>query len=290
MLRSMTGFGTASRRDDGMSCLVEIRSVNNRYLKPHVRLPDQLQGLEADIDAALSRRLTRGSVTVTVKYSDTSATAAATINTDALAAYMEQLGSIGASPIDPGNLLSLPGIVVSDTGIDLMERIGPVVMELVAEACDGVLAMRTREGAAVQEDIEQHLNRIEEHLGNVEARAPHIVDEYQKRLHQRMTALLSDVGKSVRDDDLLREVAVFAERADIAEEIARLKGHLQQFRDLLGDADGEPMGRTLDFLSQEMLREANTIASKCLDGEVSRRVVEIKGSIDRVKEQVQNVE
>lgn len=290
MLRSMTGFGTASRRDDGMSCLVEIRSVNNRYLKPHVRLPDQLQGLEADIDAALSRRLTRGSVTVTVKYSDTSATAAATINTDALAAYMEQLRSIDASPIDPGNLLSLPGIVVSDTGIDLMERIGPVVMELVAEACDGVLAMRTREGAAVQEDIEQHLNRIEEHLGNVEARAPHIVDEYQKRLHQRMTALLSDVGKSVRDDDLLREVAVFAERADIAEEIARLKGHLQQFRDLLGAADGEPMGRTLDFLSQEMLREANTIASKCLDGEVSRRVVEIKGSIDRVKEQVQNVE
>jgi uncharacterized protein (TIGR00255 family) len=286
----MTGFGTASRRDDGMSCLVEIRSVNNRYLKPHVRLPDQLQGLEADIDAALSRRLTRGSVTVTVKYSDTSATAAATINTDALAAYMEQLRSIDASPIDPGNLLSLPGIVVSDTGIDLMERIGPVVMELVAEACDGVLAMRTREGAAVQEDIEQHLNRIEEHLGNVEARAPHIVDEYQKRLHQRMTALLSDVGKSVRDDDLLREVAVFAERADIAEEIARLKGHLQQFRDLLGAADGEPMGRTLDFLSQEMLREANTIASKCLDGEVSRRVVEIKGSIDRVKEQVQNVE
>jgi len=286
----MTGFGTASRRDDGMSCLVEIRSVNNRYLKPHVRLPDQLQGLEADIDAALSRRLTRGSVTVTVKYSDTSATAAATINMDALAAYMEQLGSIDALPIDPGNLLSLPGIVVSDTGIDLMERIGPVVMELVAEACDGVLAMRTREGAAVQEDIEQHLNRIEEHLGNVEARAPHIVDEYQKRLHQRMTALLSDVGKSVRDDDLLREVAVFAERADIAEEIARLKGHLQQFRDLLGDADGEPMGRTLDFLSQEMLREANTIASKCLDGEVSRRVVEIKGSIDRVKEQVQNVE
>ncbi len=290
MLRSMTGFGTASRRDDGMSCLVEIRSVNNRYLKPHVRLPDQLQGLEADIDAALSRRLTRGSVTVTVKYSDTSATAAASINTEALAAYIEQLRSIDASPVDPSNLLSLPGIVVSDTGIDLMERIGSVVMELVAEACDGVLAMRTREGAAVQEDIEQHLNRIEEHLGNVETRAPHIVEEYQKRLHQRMSALLSDVGKSVRDDDLLREVAVFAERADIAEEIARLKGHLQQFRDLLGDADGEPMGRTLDFLSQEMLREANTIASKCLDGEVSRRVVEIKGSIDRVKEQVQNVE
>ena len=290
MLRSMTGFGTASRRDDGMSCLVEIRSVNNRYLKPHVRLPDQLQGLEADIDAALSRRLTRGSVTVTVKYSDTSATAAASINTEALAAYIEQLRSIDASPVDPSNLHSLPGIVVSDTGIDLMERIGSVVMELVAEACDGVLAMRTREGAAVQEDIEQHLNRIEEHLGNVETRAPHIVEEYQKRLHQRMSALLSDVGKSVRDDDLLREVAVFAERADIAEEIARLKGHLQQFRDLLGDADGEPMGRTLDFLSQEMLREANTIASKCLDGEVSRRVVEIKGSIDRVKEQVQNVE
>ena len=105
-----------------------------------------------------------------------------------------------------------------------------------------------------------------------------------------MEALLSDVGKEVNDADLLREVAVFAERADISEEISRLGGHLEQFRELVGSDNYDPIGRTLDFLAQEMLRESNTIASKCLDGDTSRRIVEIKGAVDRIKEQVQNAE
>jgi uncharacterized protein (TIGR00255 family) len=105
-----------------------------------------------------------------------------------------------------------------------------------------------------------------------------------------MESLLSDIGKEVTDADLLREVAVFAERADISEEISRLGGHLAQFRELVGSDNYDPIGRTLDFLSQELLRESNTIASKCLDGDTSRRIVEIKGAIDRIKEQVQNAE
>ena len=105
-----------------------------------------------------------------------------------------------------------------------------------------------------------------------------------------MAAILSDVGKEVTDGDLLREVAVFAERADISEEISRLSGHLEQFREFIGNENYDPIGRTLDFLAQEMLRESNTIASKCLDGDTSRRIVEVKGAIDRIKEQVQNAE
>jgi uncharacterized protein (TIGR00255 family) len=116
------------------------------------------------------------------------------------------------------------------------------------------------------------------------------VQLYQERLRQRMQALLAESGTAVQDEDLLREVAVFAERTDIAEEVARLEGHLAQFTEIIDSEDGEPSGRTLDFLSQELLREANTIASKCLDVEISRRIVEIKGAIDRIKEQAQNVE
>src|SRR5262245_19280053 len=131
---------------------------------------------------------------------------------------------------------------------------------------------------------------IAERLAGIAARAPQVVESYQARLRQRMESLLAEVGASVRDEDLLREVAVFAERSDIAEEIVRLGSHLEQFREIIDCDDREPSGRTLDFLAQEMLREANTIASKSSDAEISRRIVEIKGGIDRIKEQAANVE
>ena len=125
--------------------------------------------------------------------------------------------------------------------------------------------------------LNQLLTKITEHLSHIRERAPEIVSEYQKRLHQRMQTLFTEVGANVSESDTLREVAIFAEKSDIAEEISRLDGHLEQFRELIGGPEEEPIGRTLDFLTQEMLRESNTIASKCLDEETSRRVVEIKG-------------
>jgi uncharacterized protein (TIGR00255 family) len=150
--------------------------------------------------------------------------------------------------------------------------------------------MRRREGRSLEEDLDCQLIKIAEHLAHIKERAPQIVSEYQTRLQQRMEALLAEVGANVSDQDTLREVAIFAEKTDIAEEISRLEGHLDQFRELTGTPENEPIGRTLDFLAQEMLRESNTIASKCLDGETSRRIVEIKGAVDRIKEQVQNAE
>jgi uncharacterized protein (TIGR00255 family) len=150
--------------------------------------------------------------------------------------------------------------------------------------------MRRREGKSLEEDLVNQLVKISENLSHIKDRAPEIVAEYQKRLRQRMETLFAEVGVNLTEQDTLREVAIFAEKTDIAEEIARLDGHIDQFRDLIGGPENEPIGRTLDFLSQEMLRESNTIASKCLDGETSRRIVEIKGAVDRIKEQVQNAE
>lgn len=291
MLRSMTGFGSASVSEGGLTLHVEIRSVNNKFYKANIRLPELLQGLESEIDSKVSSYFQRGSLAVTVKYADTSSDAAATINTDALQNYITQIQSIDASlPIDAGRLVNLPGVLVQDTGDSLVTQIRSMLSSLVDEACQGVTEMRCNEGKTLKNDIDNQLEKISKHLSFIKQRAPEISADYQQRLQQRMESILAELGKTVAEEDLLREVAIFAERTDIAEEISRLDGHIDQFTELSSRLDGDPIGRTLDFLAQEMLREANTIASKCLDGETSKRIVEIKGAIDRIKEQVQNAE
>ncbi|HRP64189.1 MAG TPA: YicC family protein [Phycisphaerales bacterium] len=295
MIRSMTGFGAASVTVNGAHYSVEIRSLNNKYFKAQIRLPEDLQGLEAEIDAALSHHFNRGSVVLTVRCSDSSANAAAQININAVQRYLEQLLAVpglahNAARIDLSALLSLPGVVVPGTGEERVEQARGVLLKLIDQACDKLQSMRLREGRSLHAELHRHCEIIREHLKVIVERVPITVDLYQQRLRQRVNALLMDSGTTVRDEDLLREVAFYAERSDIAEEVARLGGHLDQFLEII-DAEGdEPSGRTLDFLTQELLREANTIGSKCLDVEVSRRIVEIKGGIDRIKEQVQNVE
>ncbi len=294
MIRSMTGFGAASTEVDGARYVVELRSLNSKYFKALIRLPDELQGLEAELELELGRRLTRGSVVMTVRFTDTSANAAAKINAEAIKRYVEQLrpvtGGDGRSTLDVSSLLTLPGVVLTGTGEELVERARPVLQQLAAEACDRVLGMRTREGANLHDHLHTHRRQIADRLDRIARRAPEVVELYRQRLKDRINALLAESGSGLREEDLIREVAVYAERSDITEEVSRLQGHLQQFAEIIDAADGEPAGRTLDFLSQEMLREANTIASKCLDVEISREIVEVKGDIDRIKEQVQNVE
>jgi uncharacterized protein (TIGR00255 family) len=291
MLRSMTGFGSASSRKDGVSLQVEIRTVNNKFYKANVRLPDPLQSLETEIDVAVSKQLSRGSVTVMVKFTDTSEHSIATINKEVLGNYINQLKEVDSTlSIDTSRLLLLPGVLSNDADDDVTDRNRTELMNLVQEACNGVVEMRQREGKALEEDLQKHLSKIEADLSFIKERAPEIVEDYQARLLQRVQNLFSEIGKSVDEVDLLREVALFAEKTDIAEEISRLEGHINQYRELIAGSDDEPIGRTLDFLAQEMLRESNTIASKCLDGDTSRRIVEIKGAVDRIKEQVQNAE
>ena len=287
----MTGFGSASSRKDGVSLQVEIRTVNNKFYKSNVRLPDLLQSLEAEIDAIVAKQITRGSVTVSVKFMDSPEHGVATINSEILGNYLNKLREVDDSiSIEVSRLLSLPGVLSNDTEEEVAIRVKSTLLGLVSECCTDVIEMRRREGKSLEEDLVNQLVKISENLSHIKDRAPEIVAEYQKRLRQRMEILFAEVGVNLTEQDTLREVAIFAEKTDIAEEIARLDGHIDQFRDLIGGPENEPIGRTLDFLSQEMLRESNTIASKCLDGETSRRIVEIKGAVDRIKEQVQNAE
>lgn len=289
----MTGFGSASIEAERTHYHLEIRTLNSKYLKAHVRMPDDLQGLEAEVESSLAKHISRGSAVVTLRVSDASANAAAQLNLESLKRYVEQLRSVAdddRAHIDLGALINLPGVIIEERTDALIEQARPVVLELLEQACANVVTMRNREGETLHRELHRHREVVATHLAVVEAHVPQLIDLYQQKLRQRMESLLADSGAAVRDEDILREVAVFAERSDIAEEVARLHGHLHQFAELIDSDGSEPIGRTLDFLAQEMLREANTIGSKCLDVEVARRIVEIKGAIDRIKEQVQNVE
>lgn len=296
MIRSMTGFGEASSQVGGVHYFVEVRSLNNKYFKALIRLPEEFQGLEAEMDAELRKRLTRGTVTLTASCTDESEGAAYEINTRALNRYIEQLRTLpamakGEMQINLASLLGLPGVLQPPANEEArLGRARGAFLDLLTRACANLLAMREREGQGLVEDLFRQRDLVSDRLDRIAERAPSVVGEYERRLQARIQALLQSAEVSVQPADLIREIAVYAERSDIAEEISRLRGHIEQFTDLLSAKDDRPVGRTLDFLSQEMLREANTIASKSPDSGISRSIVEIKGAIDRIKEQVQNVE
>jgi len=296
MIRSMTGFGEASGDADGAHLAVEVRSLNGKYFKAVWRLPEELQGVEAELEPILRRRLSRGSIVLAVRCSDEGADAAYAVNAGALSSYLDALRAApgvdaGAVTVDAAALLALPGVLQPPADdLERRARIAAALKDLTARACDAVLASRAAEGKVLAKELADLVRVIRDRLAVVAQRAPLVVDEYQDRLRARIDQLLADVEVNVDQTSLVREIAVYAEKTDITEEIARLGAHLDQFESLIG-ADAEaPVGRTLDFVSQEMLREANTMASKSNDAAISRAVVEIKGAIDRIKEQVQNVE
>lgn len=292
----MTGFGDASGQREGVHYFVEVRSLNSKYFKAVIRLPDAVQGLEAEMEAALRRRLARGTVTLTANCTDVSESAAFEINHRALERYIEQVRktpSIAAGKVnfDLASLLSLPGVLQPPANEEArLQRAREAFMPLLENACNGLIAMREVEGRALLEELLRQRDLIAERLATIAKLAPGVVAVYESRLKARIDAMLQAADLRVEPGELIREIAVYAERTDIAEEINRLSGHIDQFSGLIESRDPRPVGRTLDFLSQEMLREANTIASKSPDSEISRAIVEVKGAIDRIKEQVQNVE
>jgi uncharacterized protein (TIGR00255 family) len=293
MIVSMTGFGDASAERDGTHYAVEIRSLNNRFFKSVIKLPDNVSGLEPEIETLLREGLGRGSITFILKMRMDSAEAAYHINTQALAAYLKQLQQIkgldGIVQIDLASLVQLPGVCQEPRDeTDEIARHGKVVRELSMIAIEKLAKMRAREGESLMADLLKHSRLIASHLVEIQKRAPTVIDDYHRKLTQRVNMLLSKAELQVNQADLLKEVAVFAERADISEEIQRLTSHLDAFEQAC--KTGEHAGRKLDFIAQEMLREANTIASKANDAEIAKHIVEIKGAIDRLKEQVQNVE
>ncbi len=304
MLISMTGFGSATAEDHGITCSVEIRSVNNRFYKAVIKLPDKLAAMEPEIDRVMREALVRGSIVLSVAVKDQNPTSSVTINDAVLRIYLEKiqtlLGSGGAAAVqlDVAHLLMLPGVVeAGEDSVEYLQTHEDLVVRLVKEAIGKLNEMRKREGAALWADLQRHVEIIRTALAKIAEQAPLVAKTYHERLKARVNQMVSDAKLSLSDHDLLKEVALFADRADISEEIARLGGHLDQFVSVCQKDGGAAAnaasggdGRKLDFITQEMLREANTIASKANDTTIARLTVDIKSAIDRIKEQVQNAE
>jgi len=289
----MTGFGDASAEGNGTHYAVELRSLNNRFFKPVIKLPDTLSGLEPEIETILRDQLGRGSITYVLKLRTDSASAAYHINIPALKAYLAQLQDVQGLDrfvqIDLAGLVMLPGVCQEPTDeSDEIEKHGVTIRELTHKAIAKLVAMRKREGESLYVDLMKHIAHIGTNLADISLRAPSVINDYHRKLTARINELLSKAELKVNENDLIKEVAIYAERADISEEIQRLTSHLESFQQSCRTA--EHAGRKLDFITQAMLREANTIASKGNDSQIARHIVEIKGAIDRLKEQVQNVE
>ena len=294
MIKSMTGYGQARCEVNGASYTVEIKTVNNRYFKSSVRLPESVTFLEEEVDKLLRKSLHRGTVTCVLRLKDASADVLFDIDERALMACIERLGRVASSAglegrIDVGSLLTLPGIIQAvSPDEEAMVRLKQEVLTATQEAIEQVKKMRSIEGAALAADLEANCETIKSDLEQIRLRSDGVLRAYQERLKTRVDALLAETELQLDEDMLAREVAIFAEMADICEELTRLDSHLRQFTESC--RANSVAGRRLDFISQEMFREANTIASKAADAEIIRDVVDIKCRIDRMKEQVQNVE
>jgi len=294
MLNSMTGYGEAQGETGGINYAVEVKAVNNRYLKTIVKLPDILAFLEEDIERLLRDSLSRGTVNYVLRCKDVSANTLFDIDESALQTIVKKLGHIKpsaemATSIDIGSLLNLPGIIrPMQPDEEAAERMKLAILKTSKEAIDRLKEMRAAEGAALEADLNEHCREIQESLGQIRRRGGVVVQEYARKLKKRVDDLLAHAELKLDEEALAREVAILADRSDISEEIARLDSHLQQFATACGGDD--QAGRRLDFISQEMLREANTIASKSSDAEITRTVVDMKCRVDRIKEQVQNIE
>jgi uncharacterized protein (TIGR00255 family) len=293
MILSMTGFGDAEVHAEGVRYHVEIRSVNNRYFKAAIKVPEQLQSLEVDIDRVLRAKLGRGSVTFVLRVKDENAVIASEINTAVLVRYLNRLEEVAqgrtAARIDLASLLDVPGVCEPpEVNKDLLAERFKAIERATNVAIDKMVEMRRAEGKALLRDLRAQCEVIRGRLDDIRRRSPSVVEDYGKRLHSRIQQMMAESSVELDHDALIREVAIFAERCDVNEEVSRIASHLDQFAELCEGA--EEAGRKLDFLAQEMLREANTVGSKASDAEITRHVVEIKAAIDRIKEQVQNVE
>lgn len=289
MLLSMTGFGEGRSEAKGCGCSVEVRAVNNRYLKTTTKLPDSHAALDNEVEKLVRDRIRRGTVSVFVRLAGRSVASLCRLNRAAIEAYLVQLK--GLAPVDAPLLsavLTLPGCVEEGGGTLDPQEDWPVIRVALEAALANLEKMRRDEGLAMKEELAQGCAATLRLVEQVERLAPAAVHAYRDRLRERIGALLADYGITIGAGELIKEVAIFAERADVAEEVARLKSHLLQFRETLESR--ESAGRKLEFLSQEMLRESNTIGSKANDVAIAQLVVELKSQVERIREIIQNVE
>jgi uncharacterized protein (TIGR00255 family) len=296
VLLSMTGYGEARHQSDSLTLAIELRALNNRYLKVSLRAPDPYHLLEPEFEKVIRRVVRRGTLQVHLRFEKTAAPQDYRINATALRSYLTQLRALGPElGLGEGGdrllaqVLALPGVVPEPGGLAYrLHEDWPFMERVLQEALARLQAMRQEEGRAMAQEMLGYRDAIARHLDRIRARIPHVAASYRDRLLERVRTLLGELDVQLDRDDLIKEVSIFSERSDIAEEVVRLSSHLDQFQDMM--AEQESAGRKLEFLTQEMFREANTIGSKASDVEISREVVEIKGILEKIRELVQNVE
>ena len=293
MIQSMTGYGKAETSIDGQRYVVEIRSLNHRYLEISLKIPGSLSALEAEIKRRIAERFSRGRIEAAIRV-DTNGNAEEgrlDLNLPLLRNYhrlllrlQEEFGlrdEIGLGHLTGFKDIFVPVETQADTEL-LSRRIGIVLDEAILQ----LVAMRFKEGEMLLLDLKGRIRLIQDCLGVISERAPRCVQEYQRRLTERVKELTG--GVSIDEGRLAQEVAIMADKSDITEEVVRLRSHISQFDEML--ENGEGIGRKVDFLIQEMNREINTIGSKTGDLEISRHVIDVKSELSKLREQEQNIE
>ena len=294
LLQSMTGQGSARVARDGISVAVEVRTVNSRYFKLSLRTSDGYASLEPRVDELVRRSIRRGTVQIDVRVEREAAPDQFRLNESVVLGYLKQIRAMATrlqldDTVGLESLLLLPG-VAAENAAALCDGNGcwPVVQEALEKSLQKLAQMRREEGSAMAVDLLENCRIISSELDAIEKRAPCVVDNYRQRLTERINRMLAEHNLAIQPTDMIREVGLFAERSDISEEIVRLRSHIDQFRAIMQAADAE--GRKLEFITQEMFREANTIGAKANDAEISCRVIEVKTAIERIREMIQNVE
>jgi len=290
-VKSMTGFGSASARSEEMRITVELSSVNRKQFDCAVRLPPQIAALEARVQKIIQSQISRGRISGTIQVETIRGSGMIRIDQARAEETVDQLRRTAkklnlADDLTASMLLHIPGLLNMQTPGQVPEEVLQGLENALSGALKKLDAMRRREGKALAADLTARLRQLKAMLKKISDAAPEIPSRYREKLLQGLKKIgLENVAA---DERILKEIALFAERSDIAEELTRLASHLQQFDDLLKSE--EPSGRSLDFLAQELFREINTIGSKANDLKITRQVVQFKTELERIREQIQNVE
>jgi len=293
MAISMTGCGEGIASEGQSTCRVELRVVNNRFFKLVLRSRDAFAMLEPRFEAVIRGRVRRGTVQMTLDVTGPAVPASRRFDRGQLAAYLDDLEDFCSTHRIPApqtidGILGLPGILVeTPPSSEAVEQLWPLMNRSLDTALDGLERMRRAEGNALAHDMRSGCGAITQSIAAIRQRVPAVLAEHRSRLTDRVAKLLEGSGATLSAADLTREVALIADRSDIAEELVRLESHVAQFSRLLEE---ESPGRSLDFLSQELAREANTIASKSVDVAIAHMAVDLKTHIERLREQIQNIE
>ena len=292
MIRSMTGYGGAKGSCQGLNISVELKSVNNRYLDCSVRLPRGFLFAEDAVKAKVQSHISRGKVDVFVNIEAVGSEAVAVrVNEQLAAGYVGAIRQLSETFGLENSLSALalgrmPDVLTVEKQDADAETVTAAIAEIAEQALAAYDEMRAREGKKLQDDIAGRLDTIEAYVAQVERRSPETVNEYRARLYRKMTEVLQNTA--LDEQRILLEAGIFADKVAADEETVRLHSHIAQMRSML--AEGSPIGRKMDFLVQEFNRESNTIGSKCNDGAVTKIVIELKSEIEKIREQIQNIE